>query len=339
VVTEENAKFLQEGYIDYVRAHAALGSLVVEEAVSITWYTGNKDDSGTADAYVIGAGKELLVDDLKFGMGVDVDPEDNRQCKIYAISILEAQDLWDEYETVRITIFQPRVGDGKPKEWVVSVAALKVFKEDVRKIAYAVTHTTSLPYTPSTKACRFCKAKAICPALGSLVESQMVEGFTDESKPVEAGEVIVKQTAKMGNLAELLGRRMDLCDLIELYISGVRSAVEIELLAGREVLGEDGLYKLVQGKRGNRQWSSEDEATELLKSFRLKQEDMYSMKIISPTAASKLFEKAYPRRWEKCAKIIVQSEGAKHVADAKDPRPAITTKPEDGFEDDGSDLV
>lgn len=343
LVTEENARYLQEGYIVHVQAYAALGTLVVEKPLPLSWYTGNAADTGTGDAIIHGVGRELIVADLKFGRGVEVSPDDNRQCKIYAISAIEEQELWEEYDTVRLVILQPRTGDGKPKEWVISIEDLKKFKAEVINTSLKIAHDQpgskmrkyigQLPLIPSEKACRFCKAKATCPALLNFVEGALTEGFVDETTQQPA---MAHDEGAIRADGDALGAAMNKVDLVEIWMKAVRAAVEVELLAGRSVQG----WKLVQGKKGNRKWSDEEEATELLKSFRLKMEEMYDMTLITPPSAEKLLAKTFPRRWVKVKKLVTQSEGSAHVAPESDKRPALVVgKPEEGFIDDGSDLI
>jgi hypothetical protein len=331
IITEEGAKFLQEGYLDHLRAYAVDATLQVEQEVSLTWYTGNPADTGTADAICLRQDRELIIGDLKFGMGVEVSPDNNRQEMIYAISYIKEHQLEEEYDTIRLVIFQPRTGDGKPKEWVTSMASLLAFGEEVKKTAakiiYAEKKNIELPLVPSEKACRFCKAKATCPALAKYVGEAMAEGFENLDEQIVDGVTITR--------AEMLGRAMDRIDLIEIYMKGVQSAVEIELLAGKPVVGVDGPYKLVQGKKGARKWSSNEEAEALLKTqFRLKNEEVYDFSLKSPTSMEKILAKDSPGRWTKCQKLITQAEGGKHVAKATDKRPAITMeKPSEGFTD------
>jgi hypothetical protein len=117
-------------------------------------------------------------------------------------------------------------------------------------------------------------------------------------------------------------------DLVEGWCKAVRAELERRLLAGANVPG----FKLVQGKQGNRQWSVEDEAREMLKSFRLKVEEMHDLSLISPTSAEKLTttldEKGKPligpKQWAKLQKIIQRSEGKPSVAPAADKRPVWT---------------
>ena len=73
----------------------------------------------------------------------------------------------------------------------------------------------------------------------------------------------------------------------------------------------------------------------MLKTFRLKVEEMYDFKLISPTTADKLAkaETIGKRQWPKLQGLIVQSEGKPHVAPASDPRPALDIRPvADDFE-------
>jgi hypothetical protein len=336
-VDETNAKFLQDGYIEYVRQYAVGGTLLVEERGPISHLTGEPDAEGTSDAVVIRTDTELIIGDLKFGMGVEVNPEKNRQAMMYALAVIKKHELVTLVERIRIVIFQPRTGDGKPKERVVSMMELLAFGEEVKKTAAKIftvdeftgdlLFTDGLPLTPSEKACKFCKANHRCPALVSAVDKAMADGFEN----IEA-----ETSAEIGGMsisrAEALGRRMDMVDLMEIHIKGVQQVVELELLAGKPVYGVDGPYKLVQGKKGNRDWTSDDDAKELFKQFRLTKKEMYKERLISPTDAEKLLKKDNPRCWVKCEKIIKQSGGKAHVANALDPRPVMKMeKPEDGF--------
>ena len=101
----------------------------------------------------------------------------------------------------------------------------------------------------------------------------------------------------------------------------MRAEVERRLLAGDAVPG----FKVVQGKRGNRAWGNAAEAEEMLKGMRLKVEEMYDLKLISPTSAEKLVkaEVIGPRQWTKVKALITQSDGKPSVAPVSDPRAAL----------------
>lgn len=71
----------------------------------------------------------------------------------------------------------------------------------------------------------------------------------------------------------------------------------------------------------------------MLKSMRLKQEEMYDFSLISPTTAEKVL-KGTPKRWKRIEPLITRSPGKPSVADASDKRPALDIKPTaDDFEE------
>lgn len=154
--------------------------------------------------------------------------------------------------------------------------------------------------------------------------------------------------ARLANLDdEHLAVCMDAVDMVEGWAKGVRAEMERRLLAGRNMPG----YKLVEGKQGNRKFADEAEAEGMLKSFRLKREEMYDFVLISPTSAEKLVtqvdEKGKPilgaKQWAKLQKLITRSDGKPSVAPASDKRPAWTPpKVENDFEtlpDEGDDFA
>ena len=140
---------------------------------------------------------------------------------------------------------------------------------------------------------------------------------------------------------------MDAVDLVEGWAKAVRAETERKLLAGHLLPG----WKLVKGKQGDRKYSDEVEAENMLKSFRLKREEMYDFVLISPTSAEKLVtqvdEKGKPilgaKQWAKLQKLITRSDGKPSVAPASDKRAAWTPpKVENDFEtlpDEGDDFA
>lgn len=143
-----------------------------------------------------------------------------------------------------------------------------------------------------------------------------------------------------GHLAVLMGS----VDLVEGWCKAVRAEVERRLLAGTAVPG----YKLVQGRQGNRAFADAVAAEALMKTFRLKREEMYDFVLISPTRAETLATDGVigKKQWPKLQEMIRRSDGKPSVAPASDKRPAlIIGKVEDDFEvqaapaDDLSDLI
>ena len=120
---------------------------------------------------------------------------------------------------------------------------------------------------------------------------------------------------------------MENAGLIESWIKSIRAEVERRLMAGTPVAG----YKLVQGKRGNRQWGNPEDAEAALKAMRVKHDQMYDYKLASPTSIEKLVkaEEIGPRQWIKIQELITQSEGSPSVAPESDKRPALNSSADD----------
>lgn len=334
VVTEENAEYVQL-YIDHVRQEAAKGgTVVIEDRLPIAPITGEKDAEGTSDCTII-RDDVVVIRDLKFGRGVAVKV--GRQLKMYAVAVIEKHGLWDLVKEVDLGICQPRLTSEISQE-IIPIDELKMFKQEVqivaRTILKALQTGEQLPLNPSEKACKFCKAAkaGICDALTMTVRNAAEEGFEnlDEPKIIQTpkGPMTVSD-------ADRLGEAMKLADLAEIYVKGVRAAVESALLASKPVTG----YKLVQGRKGPRQWTKEEVAEEILKKKRVKQEEMYTFKLITPAKAEKKWAKVKPTWWAELEGNISQSEGSISVAPTEDPRPVYTVAPmEAGFEESVEDL-
>ena len=321
-------------YVQAVLKYAEGGALFVEQRLPITLWTGEPDASGTSDAVILTTDGELIVVDLKYGMGELVSPEENKQLMIYALAAYEEFSLVGDIKSVRLVIHQPRVNHA-PQEWPVPVQRLALFGNEVRaaaKVALECYTTGTEVLAPSDGACRWCKAKAKCPARVQHLTEAIGAEFDDLTKP----------DARIPPVGEgpTLAQKMAACDMIENWIKAVRGKVEAELFAGRAVPG----YKLVQGKRGARQWADADQAEAMLKNMRLKIEEMYDMKVISPTSVEKIFgEKGTApsvKRWNKIQSLITQKDGSPSVAPESDKRPALVLDAAGDFDDDtGEDMA
>lgn len=338
-----------------LKAAGAEVTLLVEQRLSIEHITGEPGAKGTSDCVIIAVwpdGRaEIEVRDLKYGRGVAVQAERNYQAMIYADAAHEEHSAFYDFERINIVIHQPRVNE-KPSEWATTPADLHAWISETAKPAAgrALQYVDSVElaplspsdFNPGEKQCKFCKAKAVCPALAAHVEQTIGEDFDTVAdalaRGTDAGAADPKHVDLLDN--ERLGVVYVSLDLIDSWAKAVRGRIEHELLQARAVPG----VKLVAGRRGARQWNEPDAAEALLKSMRLKQDQMYNFKLISPTQADKLLSKESPRRWKKVEALIVQRDGRPSVAPDSDPRPALEIQPpENDFEvatvDDGSDLA
>jgi hypothetical protein len=324
-------------YVHKVREYADNKSLMVEQRMGIGHLTGEKDACGTADAVVIDTvNREIIVIDLKYGMR-EVDGERNKQLMIYALAALEKFSMYEgEFVRVRTVIIQPRIGHFP--EWSCSVDELMDFGIQVRAAAMECHKAVEFSQGGLTDMrgwlvpgahCQknYCKARAKCPALRDQIAETVFGDFENLDQPIAQAPVPVEVLTN-----ETLAHCLSKVSMIEDWCKAVRAKVEAELFAGRPVPG----YKLVQGKKGNRQWSDKEQAEATMKAFKLKVEEMYDLKLISPTTAEKLAKSGTigPRQWPKLNTLVTQSEGSPSVAPESDKRPAIDVRPNaDDFED------
>lgn len=322
-VTKDMAGHVQR-YVDFVRERARGKMLLVEQRVPIGHVTGEEGAAGTADAIVIDASNhEITVIDLKYGMGVRVEAEDNEQAQMYALGAVEECEVLADIDWITMVIHQPRMA-GEPSEWRIARADLERFAEraaaggDNCRAAHKnqESHDWGDAYlTPDPKGCKFCRAKPSCPALRA--EMFEVIGANPASAEDFAEFVAEEITDQTGD--NWLSVMMAKADMLEGLVKAVRAEVERRLLKGGTVDG----FKLVQGRQGPRKWSDEAAAEALLKGFRLKHDEMYDKSLISPTSAEKLL-KTNAARWKKAEALISRSEGKPSVAPAADKRPALS---------------
>lgn len=133
-------------------------------------HPGIEDCWGTADAVIVSP-TLIHVIDFKYGRGVPVDAEDNPQGKLYGLGALEEYgDLLGEVETVRISIFQPRINHNST--WEISAEELRRWRDEVVIPAAEEARGPDAHFGPSEEACRFCPAAGECTARAQLVISE-----------------------------------------------------------------------------------------------------------------------------------------------------------------------
>ncbi|MFS1539532.1 MAG: DUF2800 domain-containing protein [Candidatus Phlomobacter fragariae] len=324
-------------YIDTIWQLAEGKTLRVEERVDFSGVIGVDNSFGTADAIIV-SDDELQIHDLKYGW-LKVDAEKNEQLMLYALGALNLFDLIYDFKTVRLFIHQPRLNH--VSEWVLSWDELKAFGERAKSGAKKAIDMANLAersginnlpdnaFSPGTKQCRFCKAKGgLCFAEAQHVHNEVKGEFVDLTKPLAPQLSDVPKRIAVLTPEQMAKLYQDI-DFIENFCKALRNRVAEELHTGHLVPG----FKLVMGKQGNRTWGDESEAEALLKRFKLKQEQIYNRKIISPPQAEKLLKKDKPARWAKMEALIQRKDGKPVIAPESDPRPALTINPENDFDD------
>ncbi|MRU22835.1 DUF2800 domain-containing protein, partial [Xylella fastidiosa subsp. multiplex] len=324
-VTAEMAAYVQE-YVDYVRAIA--GVRLVEQPLRIASITGEQGAKGTADMVIL-AGDALTIVDLKYGRGVKVFAEGNEQLQLYALAALQEFAGVEAFQHVRLVIVQPRLGHAD--EWVGTLPQMEDFRQKVaqgaarcRAAMWRYNNVGELPseyFGPAEKPCRFCKAKASCPALATHVLNTVADDFVDLTKPI-VPQLSYAQLRTFDNttLACLFGAT----ELIESWCKSIRDRAAAQLLSGQPVPG----YKVVQGRQGARRWADVTAAEAMLKQLRIKS-------LISPTTAEKLHQAGVigDRQWPKLQPLIHRPTGTPVVVPTSDKRPALPLQDATDFQD------
>lgn len=133
----------------------------------------NENFGGTADAVVV-FGRNLHIIDLKSGR-TPVQSKDNKQMLTYALG------AWDRYgrtnfDFIHLHIFQPSnvstivYGADRMLRWVEELVVIGERADD--------------PFekpNPSAKACHFCKAKTVCPAMREKVLESAKQDFQENN--------------------------------------------------------------------------------------------------------------------------------------------------------------
>lgn len=306
---DDNMIHAVEAYVEDVRRKAYGKRLMVEAVVPVGHLTRQQGQTGQADSIIISKkGKTTLeIDDYKHGQGIEVFAEKNRQMLIYACGVVSKM-LGNKKlpERITLTIHQPRIKSA-PDSWTVSLANVKKFG---RKAIAAAKRARSLKpgegLKPGPKQCQWCKAKPFCDALHGQV-AMVFDDIDDMTDTVQLPE----------EYKELSARYMRL-PLVEMWAKSVKETVHGLLDRGERVPD----LKLVPGRRGNRAWGDEKEATAALQKLRLRKDQMFDQKLISPAKVESLLTDRQMSRLNE-AGLIVQSEGKPTVAPSDDPRDEI----------------
>lgn len=229
------------------RAETPDARLYVEERIDLSAYA--PECFGTADAVVIADGAMDVVD-FKYGKGVAVDARENRQMMLYALGALERFAWLYDIRRVRMSIFQPRIGN--VSEWGMEAGALRRWGEEELRPRAAMAFRGGGDPEPGAW-CRFCRAKAQCRALARRNMEAARKDFAGVA-PEAAGEDgpgLMTEEETVAVLDEAAG--------IRAWLDAVEKFALDEALKGRKWPG----WKLVEG-RSVRKYTDEKKVAEAL---------------------------------------------------------------------------
>jgi hypothetical protein len=188
---------------------------------------------GTADAVLVD-GNHLHVIDLKTGR-VLVEAENNKQLMTYALGVMR-QFIAPLDIICTMHIFQPRAGHSK---WTISGIDLVNHGHDLRNAA-ALALTPDAPTNPSPDACKYCRAKTICPSMRQKVQDNARKDFATDTA--------------------ITPEMIELAKLAETWADAVLTAAKQQITNGSTISG----WNLKPGRK-TRFWKSEELAAAALK--------------------------------------------------------------------------
>lgn len=327
-VDEEMASNIQV-VVESVMARVKAGwTLLVEQRVDFSRSIGIDNQFGTADIILVSPdGKHVSVEDLKYGRGHKVYPQNNHQMLCYAVGVMETFDgLLGDFETFDMRVHQPRLNSETHTEQSYTKADIAEFAGKMRMAAFNNQNAMMLQndgikplashYKPSYETCLWCKHKPNCEAHEKMVLDEVKQDFVDLDKLQEAQEDLTINGPAIPK-PHRLGQAFANLDMIEEWCRSVRAECERQVFAGMEVMGIDGLpLKLIEGRKGDRKWRDEQAAEAMLVGA-LPADKAYSpRKIISPSQAAKILDKKKTKaQWEQFETLITQSPGKPKVVE------------------------
>ena len=251
------------GEIEDARRQSAHPILLVEQRIDVSEYVSGC--YGTADMVIITDTVAHIID-LKLGKGVEVTAEENPQLMIYGLGVLLMAEAIYDIETVRMTIFQPRLNNSST--WSVSPEFLKRWGDEVLRPAGAKALIGAGEFAAGTW-CRFCRAQHQCRA---RADSFLALARMEFAKPALLSDE---------EIAEVLAK----ADELSKWAADVYAFAQDEaIIHGKQWPG----YKVVEG-RASRKYTSDEEVAQAAIAAGFK--DIYKHTLIGITEMERLMGK------------------------------------------------
>lgn len=296
-------------YVDYISSviHSfdSPPYITFEKRLDLTAYV--PESFGTADCIIIG-NKKMHIVDFKYGQGVPVSAERNKQMMLYALGSHAEYGFLYPIETVQLSIIQPRLDN--TSEFEISIGALLGWGISIKESAQKAYNGEG-EYVQGDH-CKFCRAKSLCRARAEFNTS--LEEYNCMKPPLISNEEVGQILEKAQHLAKWAK------DLEEYALNACLNG---EIIPG---------WKAVEG-RSNRAFIDIDKAFEVLKQNGIDEAMLYERKPITLTAVETLVTKK--KFNELLTEYVDKPPGKPTLAPEKDKREAITNKitAEDAFKE------
>lgn len=286
-----------EGQLVVAKSEDMFSEMRIEQRLDLREYV--PESFGTGDCCVVG-GDTLEIIDLKYGKGVPVYAEWNKQLMLYALGALGIFDLNYGISKVRMTIVQPRLDNISSFE--MSTDELLDWAETELKPKAQLAYAGNGELVPGDH-CKFCSIKNRCRA---LYEEQMKIAQYDFKEP----DFLADE-----EISDILKRSAKFTD----WLNGVVTYAQDKAVSGEKSWPG---FKLVEG-RSNRVWIDPDIVADAITERipGIQADELVEVKLKSLTAIEKIVGK---KRFEtELSDLVIKPEGKPTLVPESDKRPAI----------------
>lgn len=293
---DDYAAFVLEKFYE-AQKRTADAKIFIETRLDLTNYV--PEGFGTADIIIV-ADHTMHTIDLKYGKGVPVSAVENKQQMLYALGALDLYDFLYGIDHVEMTIYQPRLDNFDSYE--LPVEDLRSWAENELKPKAQLAYDGKGEHVPGPH-CGFCKGKAVCKALADSMLELAKHDFADAKKLTD----------------EEISNIMSKTKMFTSWLDAVNDyALDQAVNHGKQWPD----YKLVEG-RSNRKYIDETQVAEKLLQSGIKEESIYTKKILSITALeSEIGKKEVGALLDG---LIIKPQGKPTLAPSSDKRPAFNS--------------
>lgn len=286
-----------EGQLISAKTENIFAVMEIEQKLDLTEYV--PDSFGTADCVIIND-SVLEVIDLKYGKGVPVYAEWNKQLMLYGLGALRKYDTFYDIEQVKLTIVQPRISN--ISSFDISVEELRNWAEEELKPRAQLAFKGEGELVVGDH-CKFCAVKNKC---RKLYEQQLEIAKYDFKEP----SLLTDE-----EIADVLKRTPQLTEWANSILA---YAQEKAITENKKWPG----FKLVEG-RSIRKWVDEDTAMQAIfaRCPELSEDEVLETKLKTLTSIEKLLGKK--RFADILNDVVIKPEGKPTLVPDSDKRQAI----------------
>lgn len=286
-----------EGQLISAKTENIFAVMEIEQKLDLTEYV--PDSFGTADCVIIND-SVLEVIDLKYGKGVPVYAEWNKQLMLYGLGALRKYDTFYDIEQVKLTIVQPRISN--ISSFDISVEELRNWAEEELKPRAQLAFRGEGELVAGDH-CKFCAVKNKC---RKLYEQQLEIAKYDFKEP----SLLTDE-----EIADILKRTPQLTEWANSILA---YAQEKAITENKKWPG----FKLVEG-RSIRKWVDEDTAMQAIfaRCPELSEDEVLETKLKTLTSIEKLLGKK--RFADILNDVVIKPEGKPTLVPDSDKRQAM----------------